>query len=162
MTLSREQIRRCYKASYIVLMIVTLLFVIRNIQSCFTGNLVSSVVALSILFLGIITATLLILFTKDKGTTIYGLCAIGFIMYAAELFTHKEVEDYCFIIPIIIISLLTFNAKFIGIIGAVAIGINIINIMYKTVLLKEFDIKTYLNIIVFIILIAGTTQLWQI
>lgn len=157
MTLSREQILKCNKTSYIVLMIVAWLFVIQNIQSCFTGNLVGSIVAISILLLGIITATFLVLFTKDKGTTIYGLVVIGFIMYAAELFAHKKVEDYCFIIPIIIISLLTFNVKFIGIIGAAAIGINIINIMHKTLLLKEFDISSYLNTIIFIIFIAGTT-----
>jgi len=156
MDLSKEQIHHCNKASYLILMILMGLFVIRNIQSCLEGNLVGSIVAISIMILGIITATFLIIFTKDIGTTIYGMCSIGLITYAAELFTHKEVTDYCFIVPIIIISFLTFNLKFIGIVSTITIGINVINILYKVLLLEQFDILSYLYLLVFIILIAGT------
>lgn len=157
MTLSKEHLYRSNKLSYIILVSIAALFVIRNIQSFLQGNHIGSIVALTITIIGIITATFLIIFTKDKGTTIYGMCSIGFIMYATELFTHKEVLNYCFIIPIIIISFLTFSIKFIGLIGLVTIITNIINITIKTILLDEKDLAIYTNIIIFIILISATT-----
>lgn len=157
MTLSKEHLYRSNKLSYIVLVFIAALFVIRNIQSFLQGNHIGSIVALTITIISIITATFFIIFTKDKGTTIYGMCSIGFIMYAAELFTHKEVLNYYLIIPIIIISFLTFNIKFIGLIGLVTIIINIINITIKTILLDEKDLAIYANIIIFIILISATT-----
>lgn len=157
MILSAEQISRCNKLIYIILVIVTTLFTIRNIQSYIQGNLYGSIVAIIVLFLGIITATLLTLFTKEKSATIYLMCSIGLVIYAAELFTHKTVADYSLIIPFIIISLLTFDLKFIGMFGLLSVGIDIINIIGKVIFLDTMNIQTSLNVNFFIVLIVVAT-----
>ena len=46
MVLSTKQISRCNKLIYIIVVVVTVLFTIRNIQSCIDGNLIGSIVAL--------------------------------------------------------------------------------------------------------------------
>lgn len=157
MTLSDEQLSRCSRFVYILLVIMTVLFTIRNIQSCIEGNLIGSIVAIIILLLGIITATFLRFFTKDKSSIIYIMCSIGLIVYAAELFTHKTVADYSLIIPFIIVALLSFNKKTVGLTGILAVGINILNIIGKIIFLDTMDLATSLNVILFILLIAFTT-----
>lgn len=156
MNLSAEQTSRCNKEIYIILVIVTLLFVVRNIQSYISGNLYGSIVAIIVLVFAIITATLLYIFTKEKRATIYLMCSIGLVIYATELLTHETVADYSLIIPFIIISLLTFNLKFIGIFGALAVGIDIINVVVKIILLDTINIQTILNVNFFIFLIGVT------
>lgn len=155
MTLTTEQAARCNRFSYMILMIVAALFAIRNIQSYFNGNLVGSIVAISTLLIGSITATLFIIFAKDKSTTNYMMCSIGLFIYAAELFTHKSVAGYCFIIPIIITSLLTFNVKTVGIMGATAIGINVINTAVKIAVYGTFDLQAVISAILIVILIQA-------
>ena len=155
MTLTTEQAARCNRFSYMILMIVAALCAIRNIQSYFNGNLVGSIVAISTLLIGSITATLFIIFAKDKSTTNYMMCSIGLFIYAAELFTHKSVAGYCFIIPIIITSLLTFNVKTVGIMGATAIGINVINTAVKIAVYGTFDLQAVISAILIVILIQA-------
>ena len=156
MNLSAEQTSRCNKRIYIILVIVTMLFTVRNIQSYISGNLYGSIVAIIFLFFGIVTATLLYCFTKEKSATIYFMCSIGLVIYAAELLTHKTVADYSLIIPFIILSLLTFNLKFIGIFGALAVGIDIVNVVVKITLYDTMNIQTTLNVNFFILLIVVT------
>ena len=154
MNLSAEQTSRCNRGIYIILVIVTLLFTVRNIQSYIAGNLYGSIVAIISLVLAIITATLLYIFTKEKRATIYLMCSLGLVIYASELLTHETVADYNLIIPFIIISLLTFNLKFIGIFGALAVGIDIVNVVVKIILFDTMNIQTILNVNFFISLIV--------
>ena len=83
------------------------------------------------------------------------MCSIGLFIYAAELFTHKSVAGYCFIIPIIITSLLTFNVKTVGIMGATAIGINVINTAVKIAVYGTFDLQAVISAILIVILIQA-------
>ena len=156
MNLSAEQTSRCNKGIYIILVIVTVLFTVRNIQSYISGNLYGSIVAIIFLFFGIVTATLLYCFTKEKSATIYFMCSIGLVIYAAELLTHKTVADYSLIIPFIILALLTFNLKFIGIFGALAVGIDIVNVVVKISLYDTMNMQATLNANFFILLIVVT------
>jgi hypothetical protein len=135
---------------------VTALYIVQNIQSYIDGNLTGSIVALIFLLLGITAATLLFVFTKEKSTTIYLMCSIGLMIYAAGLFTHKSVADYSLIIPFIILSLMTFNLKFIGIFGITSLGIVVVNIIGKNNLLGIRDLQSSLNVIFFILLIEVT------
>lgn len=157
MTLTDKQISRCSTFVYSIVVIMTVLFTIRNIQSCIEGNLVGSIVAIIILLLGIITATFLKFFTKEKRITIYVLNTIGLIIYTAELFTHSAAADCNLVIPFIIVSLLSFNKKVVGITGAYAVGINLINIISKNIFVDNIDFTTSINVILFIVLIAYTS-----
>lgn len=157
MTLTTEQTARCNRFSYVILSIMTALFILRNIQSYIEGNLVGSIVAIIILLLGIITATLLVIYAGKNNTTIYMMCSMGLLLYVAEFCTHISVAGYSFIIPIIIISLLTFNIKTVGIFGVVTIGINVINAAVKIAIFGLDDMQTLLNAVFLVLLIIITT-----
>lgn len=159
MKLSDQQKFRCNRFGYVVLMIVSLLFIAQNVQYYFyyKANLIGSCVAISITLMGVITATCLMYLTKDKGTTIYGVCIIGLIIYATQLFTHDFSADNSLVVPVIIISLLSFDNKFSGIVGFSAIGINIINYFGKIFILKTLDTFGTTNIFIFIIVIITAT-----
>ena len=165
MILSEQQKFRCNRFGYVILLIVSFLSITQNVQYYILskGNLIGSWVAISITLIGVITATCLMILTKDKGTTVYGMCLIGLIIYATQLFTHQFATDNSLIIPIIIISLLSFDIKFTGMVGASAIGINIINYLVKLLLLGESDIIGESNIFVFIlVIIVATTGMSRI
>lgn len=158
MTLSNRQKFRCNRFGYAILLIVSLLFMAQNVQYYTRESLVGSWVAISVTLIGVITATCLMILTKDKGTTVYRMCIIGLIIYATQLFTHQFTADNSLVIPIIVISLLSFNIKFAGIVGASAIGINLVNYVVKLILYGTTEIQRTSNLFVFILVIITATM----
>lgn len=130
----------------------------QNVQYYTRESLVGSWVAISVTLIGVITATCLMILTKDKGTTVYRMCIIGLIIYATQLFTHQFTADNSLVIPIIVISLLSFNIKFAGIVGASAIGINLVNYVVKLILYGTTEIQRTSNLFVFILVIITATM----
>lgn len=157
MTLSNRQKFQCNRFGYAILMIVSLLFMAQNVQYYSMESLIGSWVAISVTLIGIIAATCLMILTKDKGTTVYGMCIIGLIIYATQLFTHHFTVDSSLVIPIIIISLLSFNIKFAGIVGASAMGVNLINYLGKLIIYGITDIDKATNLFLFIAVIITAT-----
>lgn len=157
MTLSNRQKVRCNRFGYAILMIVSLLFMAQNVQYYTKESLIGSWVAISVTLIGVITATCLMILTNDKGTTVYGMCIIGLIIYATQLFTHHFTVDSSLVIPVIIISLLSFNIKFTGIVGASAMGINLINYVGKLIIYGIADLDKTTNLFLFIAVIITAT-----
>ena len=152
MELSNNQMKRCNKLLYYVILLLSIFFTISGAIFLIRGR-TNSLISIIISLTSILLCTFIYFYLDEPKKIYFSLLTIYIINYLVCLFCFNELYYYTYMIPVLAISVLLLSVKLINLLVTITFFINLGSFTLKCLQTHEYisDEKTYILLMLLII-----------